>query len=97
MNNVYEEYAAVQAEITALELKKEQLRPHILEMILGQGVDKLETSLGKFSIYPVKKWTYPAKVKNLKDEYDAAKATAESTGEAVCVETPSFKFTPTKI
>ena len=93
MGNIYEEYAAVDAEIKALETKKEQLRPFIIKGMIDEGVEKLETALGKFSISQLKKWTYPEEVIEIGEKFKAAKAKAESTGEAEYEETPSLRFT----
>lgn len=97
ISNLYSEYAKLEAEISALELKKEQLRPHILQMMLDSGEEKIDLGVGKFSIFPVKKWTYPEAVVDLGEKFKAAKAKAESTGEAVCEERPSFKYTAAKL
>lgn len=97
MGNIYEEYAAVDAEIKALTVKKEQLRPFIVQKMIDEGVDKLETSLGKFTITPLKSWTYPEEVVELGEEFKAAKAKAESTGAATFEETPSLRFTAAKL
>lgn len=97
MNNVYEEYAAIDAEIKALESKKEQMRPEIIKGMLEDGIDKLETALGKFTITPLKKWVYPESVLDLGEKFKAAQAKAQSTGEASFEEQPSLRFTPSKL
>ncbi len=97
ISNVYEEYASIQAQISALEAKKEQLRPAIIQMMIDKGEKKVVTEVGSFSISPRKTWTYPANVENLADEYKSAKALAESTGEATYEEKPSLTFTQIKL
>jgi hypothetical protein len=97
MGNLYEEYASVDAQIKALELKKEQLRPHIISMMEANKVDKVETSLGKFSITNLKKWSYSDVVEKMADELKAQKAKEESTGEATFDEVPSLRFTSSKL
>lgn len=97
VSNIYSEYAAIDAQIKALETKKEQLRPHIIEMMIERGEEKVETELGKFSISPLKKWSYPEAVVDLGEQFKAAKAHAESTGEATFETTPSLRFTPAKL
>ncbi len=96
-NNLYEEYAAVQAEIDALELKKSQLRPFIMQRMIDEGLEKVEFALGKFSVNPLKKWTYSEKVIEMTDELKAQKAKEESTGEATFEETPSLRYTAAKL
>ncbi len=97
ISNIYGEYAEVDAQIKALELKKEQLRPFIVQGMIDDGVDKLETALGKFSVNPLKKWAYPEYVLEIGENFKTAKARAESTGEATFEETPSLRFTPAKL
>jgi hypothetical protein len=96
-SNVYEEYAALDAEIKALEIKKEQLRPHIIKMMSDEGIEKLEHAFGKFTIVPLKKWMYSEKVYEMADALKAQKAKEESTGEAECEITPSLRYTATKL
>lgn len=97
ISNLFSEYAIIEADIAALEAKKEQLRPHILKMMVEQGVEKLETDVGKFSVTRRKTWTYPEPVIELGEEFKAAKAKAESTGEATFEETESLRFTQIKL
>lgn len=97
VSNLYEEYARVDLEIKALELKKEQLRPHIISMMEGDKLEKVETSLGKFSITNLKKWTYTEKVTDLSEKLKAQKAKEESTGDATFDEVPSLRFTSAKL
>lgn len=59
MYNIYEEYAILEAEIAEREAKKEQLRPHILKMMIDKGEAKVVTSIGSFSVVRRKTWTYP--------------------------------------
>lgn len=97
ISNIYEEYALLEAEIAAREAKKEQLRPHIMQMMIDQGLEKVETSVGKFSVGKRKVWTYPDNVMSINEEFKSAKARAESTGEAVCEEVDQLRFTMAKL
>ena len=97
ISNIFAEYADVDAQIKALEMKKEQLRPFIVEMMVEQGEKKIVSELGSFSVTPLKKWSYPEEVVELGEQFKAAKAKAESTGEATFEETPSLRFTPAKL
>lgn len=94
---ILEEYAAVQAEIDALELKKSQLRPFIMEKMVEDGVTKMEFALGKFSFSPKKTYTYSEKVIEMSEELKAQKAKEESTGEATFEETQILRFTAAKL
>lgn len=97
VSNLYEEYASVDAQIKALELKKEQLRPHIVSMMEAEKLEKVETSLGKFAITNLKKWSYSDVVEKMADDLKARKAKEESTGEATFDEVPSLRFTSAKL
>jgi len=97
MNNVYEEYAVLESKIAALEAQKDNLRPVILQKMIDEGVTKVDTTVGKFSVTKRKTWTYPEEVLEIGEEFKAAKAKAESTGEATYEETDSFRFTSAKL
>lgn len=108
MSNIYELYAHVDAQIAALEAQKEQMRPQIIQLMIEQGMKKVDTSVGKFSLTPKKSWTYPENVRTLEattketvaalnEVVKEAKAKAESTQEATFEETESLRFTSAKL
>lgn len=97
VSNLFEEYAKIRAEKEALELKEEQLKPFIIQMMIEEGEDKKDIGVGKFSVSQRKTWTYPEEVVELGETFKAAKAKAESTGDATFEETPSLRYTPTKL
>lgn len=97
ISNVFGEYAELDAQIKALEAKKEQLRPHMVSMMIERGEDKVVNEFGTFSVNQLKKWSYPAEIVELGEEFKAAQAKAQSTGEATYEETPSLRFTPAKL
>lgn len=95
--NLYEEYALLEAELAKIELKKEELRGKILEQMIENGEEKVETSIGSFKKTMLKKWTYTDKVKELEEEYKAQKAKEEENDIATYVEKASLRFTPVKL
>jgi hypothetical protein len=108
MSNKFEEYALLEAQIAELESKKETMRSEILADMRERGVESEKHSLGQFTIAKLKKWSYPKKVVELEkekkaeiasltDEIKAAKAKAESTGEATYEESDSLRFTSVKL
>lgn len=97
MNTLFEQYAILEAEIAERESKKDALRSQILKQMVEQGADKIDVGVGKFSITKLKRWTYPEPVVELGEEFKAAKAKAESTGEATYVESDSLRFTAVKL
>lgn len=106
--SIYELYAYVDAQIAELNARKEQLRSQITQTMIEQGLNKADTSVGKFSLSPKKTWTYPEAVsvfeKATKEEVSVlieavkeAKAKAESTGEATFTEVETLRFTSVKL
>ena len=97
MQSLYEAYAVLDAEMKALEAKKETLRLNILQQMESNGEEAIETPVGKFSVTKLKKWTYPEAVLEIGEKFKVAKAKAESTGEATFVESPSLRLTQIKL
>jgi hypothetical protein len=97
MQNLYDEYASLDAQIAGLEAKKDQLRPLILKQMVDNGQEKIETAVGKFSITRLKKWTYPERVLEIGEKFKEEKAKSESTGEATYIENESLRFTQIKL
>lgn len=92
MNN-YEQYAILVNEINSLEQKKDELKGFILQEMVEKEQDKIQTSVGSFTVAKLKKWTYSEKTLSLGEKFKTAKAKEESTGDAKFVETPSLRFT----
>lgn len=93
----FEEYALLDAQEKQIKEKKEVLRAEILSEMVSEGSQKVETALGSFSVSKLKKWTYPESVTELGEKFKAAKAKAESTGDATYTEEESLRFTSAKI
>lgn len=97
MSANYTEYAALDAQIKELETKKDEIKGFILQEMVDSGEEAVETEVGKFSVTTLKTWTYPEEVVKLGDKFKAAKARAESTGDATFVEKNSLRFTGIKL
>ncbi len=97
MSAHYTEYAELDARIRELEAKKDEVKGLILAEMVEGGQEAVQTEVGKFSVTKLKSWTYPDEVVELGDEFKAAKAKAESTGEATYVEKDSLRFTGIKL
>lgn len=93
MDNLYQKYALIEDQIKELTAQKEELRTSILNEMVSAGEEKLVTPVGSFSVTKLKTWEYPESVIELGEEYKAAKASAESTGEATYTEKESLRFT----
>ncbi len=94
---MYEEYAQIVEQESEIKLLKEKFRKAIMVDMVKRGVEKEVHNLGQFTVTKLKKWTYPEIVEKLQDKYKAAKAKAESTGEATYIEEESLRFTSIKI
>lgn len=96
MEDQFELYAVLTAQIKELTERKAALNEIIIRDLSDNGEDSVETSVGKFTIAKLKTWSYSDKVAKLEEEYKAQKASEESTGEAIFVEKPSLRFSPIK-
>lgn len=97
MEHTLEAYALIDQEIKLLTEKKEKLRDDILAGMNDAGEDKIEGSVGKFSITKLKKWVYPEEVLEIGEQFKAEKAKAESMGTATYTEQDSLRFTAVKL
>jgi hypothetical protein len=95
-NELMEQYALIDSQIKALTNQKDELKVQIVQDFIAQGIDKVETGLGKFTISKLKTWTYPGYVEDAKEAYKTLQAKAEQTGEASFSESESLRFTPAK-
>ena len=96
-NDIYEDYAVLDAQIKVLTEQKDKLKVQIVEELLTSEDRSYDTSVGKFTISNLKTWTYTPVVSALEEEYKARKATEQSTGDATYVEKPSLRFTQIKL
>lgn len=97
MNNLYNKYAVLNAQIANLITEKDVLREKILEGMKESGEIKVNTGVGTFTIAKLKSWTYPEYVTEMNENYKQAKAKAESTGDATYTESDSLKFNQVKL
>lgn len=91
-----EKYALVDAQIKALTNQKDELKVQIVQDFIAQGIDKVETGLGKFTISKLKTWTYPGYVEDANETYKTLQEKSKLTGEAKYTESESLRFTPSK-
>ena len=73
-NDIFEQYAVLDAQIKALEEKKATMRSQILSGIVENGKESIETPFGKFSYIALSKWTYPQEILDLEEELKAKQA-----------------------
>ena len=95
--NIYDKYALLEAKLTELEVEKAELRTKILETMVKDGEERVETAMGNFKKSMLKTWTYTDKYNSLKEDCKELKAHEESTGDATFVEKPSLKYIAIKL
>lgn len=89
MEDKLKKYAEYKTLAKDLEVKMEELKPEIIAFLEEQGVDKLPTNLGTFTISPFTTWKYSEAVKELQE-------TEKATGIAKKVVSNSLRFTGPK-
>lgn len=97
MNDLYSDYAILDAQIKELTNQKDSIKARIMESMAVNGENKIVHTFGSFSISKLKKWEYPEYITKMEDDFKAKKALAESTGEATYTEVDSLRFTSIKI
>jgi hypothetical protein len=91
-----EEYAILDAQIKLLTDQKDNLKEEILNEMVDNGHQTVDTSVGKFTIATLKVWTYTDKVTELEEQFKAQKASEQSIGLASFEEKPSLRFSQIK-
>lgn len=96
-NNIYEDYAVVEAQIKVLKNKQDEMRVEILKEMVEKDQKTIKTAVGSFSVSQRKSWEYTKNVEEAKEKLDALKAKEESCGDATFIETPSLMFRTIKL
>lgn len=82
-------YAQLKIQERALTAEIEELNPQIKEHLLSQGIDKLPTTLGTFTVSETSRWKYSSAVEKLQE-------LEKATGIAIKVGSTTLRFTPPK-
>ncbi len=86
------DYARLKIEEKAIKARLEELNPIIRQAMSDEGVDKIPTNQGNFSIKKTKRWTYSSDVIALKESLDKRKSDEEKDGTATFVEVEQLEF-----
>ena len=86
-------YADLKIKEKVLKEEISKLGPQLLDMM---EETEEETEFGKFSIKKLRKWTYPAEVEALEDQFKSAKEEAQQLGTATYEESESLVFNQVK-
>lgn len=97
MNDLYSDYAILDAQIKELTNLKDAKKLQIMEAMLENGETKIQHTFGSFSLSKLKKWEYPEYITKMEDDFKAAQEKAKTTGEATYTETDSLRFTGVRI
>jgi hypothetical protein len=90
-------YAELKAIDKATKTELTKLGQPIREHLTAQGVDKLPTSLGSFTLKPVPVWTYSPAVEAAEAEVERLKAKEKADGIATSVDRVDLVFSAVKI
>lgn len=75
-------YAELKIQEKAIKAQLEELNPKVKEFITAQGVDKLPTTMGTFSLVPKAVWKFSPKVKELENQVEKQKEKEKAEGIA---------------
>lgn len=75
-------YAELKIQEKAIKAEIEDLGPKVREFISAQGVDKLPTTMGVFSLVAKAVWKYSPAVENAEKAVDKLKAQEKADGTA---------------
>lgn len=75
-------YAELKIQEKAIKTKLEELNPKVRDFISAQGVDKLPTTMGVFSLVAKAVWKYSPAVEKLEKEVDKLKEKEKAEGIA---------------
>lgn len=89
IQEILKRYAELKIQERALTAELEELNPQIKEHLLSQGIDKLPTSAGTFTLSEMARWKYSSAVEKLQEQEKA-------TGAATKVVSTTLRFTPPK-
>ena len=97
MEQLFSDYAKLDAEFKELEFKKSALKTAILEKMKENKLEKAESLYGKFTIAERISWIYSAKIKKLEESLKLAKVKEEQRGKAEAKKTEFLVFTAPKL
>lgn len=96
-DEIFEEFAVLDAKIKELTNKKDELKTLIIANVVALGEKSVSTAVGKFTISEYRTWTYTDKVKDMEEKFKAQKAKEQSIGTATYEAKPSLRFTQNKL
>lgn len=85
-------YASYKIEAAILEKKMEELKPLIIEEMIANEAEKVNTDWGAFTLQQNRKWTFSDEVEGIRTELKDKEAKEKATGTATYEETPILKF-----
>ena len=96
MEPLFADYAKLDAESRAMEVRKVLLKLEILAKMHQEKMEKAETLYGKFTIGSRLVWTYSAKINKLTESLKMAKIKEEQKGTAKHTTSEFLVFTAPK-
>ena len=96
-DQLYKDYALLDAEMKALEAKKTDMRTQILEGLVSTNQEKVETSVGSFTVAKKIKWTYSDTLKQLEEKLKIKQLNEQTKGTATASESNYLLYHAPKI
>lgn len=85
-------YAELSIQIKDLEAQRSALKPEIVEEFTSQGVEKLESDYGTFSVIRTSTWKYSKKTQKQAEELKIAQVREQEKGIAKATVNESIRF-----
>lgn len=88
------EYAALEIEYKEIEARRSNLRDAIVQRMVKDKLDKVESDFGMFTVGRRASWTYTDAVKKIEDRLKIAKTKEQQKGLAKSSETEYLVYKP---
>ncbi len=86
------EYASLSLQIKDLEAQRAAIKPELVEQFSTQGIEKMESDIGTFSIVRISSWKYSKKVVEQEEKLKIAKVREQEKGIAKASVSETIRF-----
>lgn len=90
------QYHLIEQEYKAIEGKRQALREKIVETLKKEGLEKIESDYGSFTVARRSTWVYSKTVKNIEEKLKIAKTKEQQKGIAKSSETEYLLYKEVK-
>lgn len=85
-------YADLSLQIKDLEAQRAAIKPELVESFVSQGVEKVESDLGTFSVIRTSTWTYSKKLTKEMEDLKIKQVREQEKGTAKAKVNESIRF-----